>query len=140
MTHANLDLIDRFFAAYGKRDRAALRDVLAEDATWTFPGHHLLSGTKVGIDEIVAFFDAVGTLMGSSQASVERLVLGVNERYVVECQRVRTNRADGPNLDQQLCVLWSFAGGKIASGQHLAADQDALDAFYASPAHQSERP
>jgi hypothetical protein len=25
---------------------------------------------------------------------------------------------------------WSFAEGKIASGQHLAADQDGLDSFY----------
>ena len=66
MTHPNLDLIDRFFAAYDNRDHAALRDVLADDATWTFPGHHPLSGTKVGIDAIVAFFDAVGSIMGSS--------------------------------------------------------------------------
>ncbi len=130
MPHPNLDLIDRFFAACGNHDLAAVRDVLAEDATWTFPGHHPLSGTKVGIDAIVAFFDAVGSIMGSSHPTVEKLVMGVNDHYVVECQHVRTNRADGPNLDQQLCVLWSFAGGKIASGQHLAADQDALDAFY----------
>jgi ketosteroid isomerase-like protein len=130
MAHPNLELIDRFFAAYGERNLAALRDVLAEDATWTFPGHHPLSGTKLGIDAIIAFFDAVGSVMGRSQPTVEKLVLGVNEQYVVECQHVRTNRSDGPNLDQQLCVLWSFADGKIVSGQHLAADQDALDAFY----------
>jgi len=130
MPHPNLDLIDRFFAAYGERDLAALRNVLSEDATWTFPDHHLLSGTKVGIDAIIAFFDAVGTVMGSSHPQVEKLVMGVNEQYIVECQHIRTNRPDGPNLDQQLCVLWSFADGKIVSGQHLAADQDALDAFY----------
>ena len=130
MTHPNLDLIDRFFAAYGKRDLAALREVLAEHATWAFPGHHPLSGTKVGIEAIVAFFDAVGSIMGSSQPTVEKLVLGVNEQYVVECQHIRTNWADGPNLDQQLCVLWSFADGKIVSGRHMVADQDALDAFY----------
>ena len=130
MAHPNLELIDRFFAAYGERDLAALRDVLAENATWTFPGHHRLSGTKVGVDAIVAFFDAVGSVMGRSQPKVEKLVLGANEQYVVECQHVRTDRPDGPNLDQQLCVLWSFADGKIVSGQHLVADQDALDAFY----------
>ena len=132
MAHPNLNLIDRFFAAYGERDLAALRDVLAEHATWTFPGHHPLSGTKVGIDAIIAFFDAVGTIMGRSNPHVEKLVMGVNEQYVVECQHIRTNRPDGPNLDQQLCVLWSFADGKIVSGQHLAAEQDALDAFYAA--------
>src|SRR5690242_8553880 len=132
MAHPNLDLIDRFFAAYGERDLAALREVLAEGATWTFPGHHALSGTKRGVDEIVAFFDAVGTLMGRADPTVEKLVMGVTEQYVVECQHIRTNRADGPNLDQHMCVLWSFADGKIASGRHLVADQDALDPFYTS--------
>lgn len=130
MAHPNLDLIDRFFAAYGKRDLAGLRSVLAENATWTFPGHHPLSGTKVGIDEIVSFFDAVGSIMGSSNPTVDKLVMGVAEQYVVECQHIRTNRMDGPNLDQQMCVLWNFEHGKIASGRHLAADQDALDVFY----------
>ena len=130
MTHPNLDLIDRFFAAYGKHDFRSLHDVMADNATWTFPGHHPLGGTKIGVDAIMAFFDAMGSIMGSSDPTVEKLVMGVNDRYVAECQHIRTNRTDGPNLDQHLCVLWSFANGKIASGQHLAADQDALDTFY----------
>jgi ketosteroid isomerase-like protein len=132
MAHPNLDLIDRFFAAYAKRDLAGLHNVLADNATWTFPGHNALSGLKVGIDELVAFFDAVGHIMGSSHPTVEHLVLGVTEQYVVECQHIRTSRTDGPNLDQHLCRLWRFANGKIASGRHLTADQDALDAFYAT--------
>ena len=130
MSHPNLELIDKFFAAYGSRDRAGLQDVLADHATWTFPGRHPLSGIKVGIDAIVAFFDAVGSIMGSSNPSIEKLVLGVNDHYVVECQQIRTLRPNGPNLDQQMCVLWGFENGKIVSGRHLIADQDALDAFY----------
>jgi uncharacterized protein len=130
MTHPNLDLIDRFFAAYSSHDREGLRAVLAKNATWTFPGHHPLGGSKVGIDEIVVFFDAIGSVMGGTNASVEKLVMGVNDEYIVECQHIRTSRTDGPNLDQELCVLWSFENGKIASGKHLAADQDALDAFF----------
>ena len=130
MPHPNLDLIDAFFAAYAKRDLAGLRAVLAENATWTFPGQHPLSGTKAGPDAIVAFFDTMSQIMGSSNPQIEKLVVGANDQYVVECQHVRTSRADGPNLDQQLCVLWSFAGGKITAGRHLAADHAALDAFY----------
>jgi len=30
----------------------------------------------------------------------------------------------------ELCVLWSFENGKIVAGRHLAADQDAIDAFF----------
>jgi ketosteroid isomerase-like protein len=132
MAHPNLELIDRFFSAYAARDFAALREVLADQAAWTFPGHSAVSGTHSGIDAIVALFDAIGGAMASASPSVEKLVIGVSDEYVAECQHVRTNRADGPNIDQRLCVLWSFASGKIVSGQHLAADQDALDAFYAA--------
>ena len=140
MAHPNLDLIDQFFAAYGKHDREGLRKVLAENATWAFPGRHPLSGTKRGIDEIVAFFDAMGSIMGASNANVEKLVLGVNEQYVAECQHIRTSRTEGPNLDQQVCVLWGFENGKIASGRHLAADQETLDAFFATfPQHKAEQ-
>lgn len=128
--HPNLDLIDRFFAAYASRNDTGLRNVLAEHATWTFPGQNPLSGTKAGIDEIVAFFDSMGNVIGSSQPSVEKLVLGANDAYVIECQHIRTNREAGPNLDQQICVLWTIEHGLIVAGQHLVADQHALDRFF----------
>lgn len=130
MNHPNLDLIDQFFDAYSKRDIDVLRSLLSDDVTWTFPGHHPLSGAKVGVDAIVAFFDAVGSIMGGSNPKIEKLVSGVADQYVVECQQIQTHRQNGPNLDQQMCVLWSFANGKITSGAHMAADQDQLDAFY----------
>jgi hypothetical protein len=38
-----------------------------------------------------------------------------------------------------VCALWSFEHGKIASGRHLAADQEALDAFFTTlPQHRPE--
>ena len=130
MTHPNLAIIAQFFEAYGKRDFDHIRHVLDADAIWTFPGHHPLSGTKVGIDAVVAFFDAMGSIMGSSNVQAEKLVMGVNDDYVVECQHIWTNRADGINLDHQWCVLWKFANGKITEGRHFAADQHAVDEFF----------
>ena len=66
MTHPNFDLIDKFFDAYGRRDMAALRQGVAEDVTWTFPGRNLYSGTHRGVEAVVAFFDAMGGVMGQS--------------------------------------------------------------------------
>ncbi len=130
MPHPNLDLIDQFFAAYAGRDLNAVRQVLAPDPSWTFPGRNPLSGTKAGVEAVVAFFDAMGALMGQSNVKVERLVIGVNDEYVVECQRVWTNRGDGHDLDHQWCVLWRIENGRIAEGRHFAADQHAVDAFF----------
>ncbi len=130
MSHPNLDLIDQFFAAYAQHDLNAVRQVLAADPRWTFPGRNPLSGTKAGVEAVVAFFDAMGGLMGRSNAKAERLVTGVNDDYVVECQRVWTHRADGQDLDHQWCVLWRFENGRIAEGRHFAADQHAVDEFF----------
>ncbi len=130
MAHSNLELINQFFAAYGKRDLNAIRQVMAENASWIFPGSNPLSGTRRGLDQVVTFFDIMGNFMGKSNVRAESLVTGVNDNYVVECQQISTNRADGNNLDQQWCVLWKFENGKIVEGRHFAANQQAVDDFF----------
>lgn len=130
MPHPNLDRIDQFFAAYGSRDMAALREVVAEGFSWHFPGRNPLSGTRHGLDEVVTFFDAMGGLMGNSNSHVDRLIQAANDDYVVEVQHITTHRPDGHNLDHQWCVVWRFEDGKIAEGRHLASDQYAADDFF----------
>jgi ketosteroid isomerase-like protein len=130
MRHPHLELIDTFFAAYGSRDEARLHQVLAEGATWHVPGHHPLAGTLVGRASIIAFFDQMGSVIGSSEPTIARLVTGASDTHVIECQHIRTNRPGTPNLDQQICVLWGFENGQIISGRHLIADQAGFDAFF----------
>jgi hypothetical protein len=93
-------------------------------------GKHPLSGVKNGVDEVIAFFDAMGAIMGKSSVRVEKLIVGANDNYVVECQHVWTNHDDGHNLDHLVCVLWTFENGKIVAGTHLFADLQAADNFY----------
>jgi hypothetical protein len=45
--------------------------------------------------------------------------VGANDKYVVECQHIWTNRDDGHNLDHLVCVLWKFENGKIVLWQFL---------------------
>ena len=130
MTHPNLDIINSFFEAYGGHDEPGIRQVLAENVKWIFPGQNPMSGTKAGIEEVIAFFDTMGGIMGRSNVKAEKLVTGVNDDYVVECQHIWTSRDDGNNLDHQWCVLWKFANGKITEGRHFAANQFAVDEFF----------
>jgi ketosteroid isomerase-like protein len=129
MTHPNLDLINRFFTAYGGHDLAALRQVMAENVRWFFPGRHPLSGVKAGIGEVVAFFDSMGTLMGKAQARVDSLVTGVNDTYVIEYHHMQIDD-DGGRLDLFWSVLWTFEQGKIVEGRHLSSDQYAVDDLF----------
>ena len=130
MLHANINIINTFFEAYGKKDTAVLRNVLDDGAKWIFPGHHSFSGVKAGFDEVIAFFDAMSLIMGSSGVKTERFFLEANENYAVEYQHVWTNRLDGNNLDHRWCVVWRFRNGKIIEGRHLAGDQHEVDRFF----------
>ena len=130
MTSSNLDLIDRFFDAYGKRDMEGLKLVLAEDAKWISLGNHPFGGVKNGFKEVIAFFDTMGAVMGSSNVRVEKLIVSENDQYVIECQHVWTDRQDGHNLDHLVCVLWKFENSKIVEGRHFFADPKAADDFF----------
>jgi uncharacterized protein len=59
---------------------------MAENVTWTFLGRHKLAGVKTGIDEVLAFFNTMGGIMIISKPGVDKLVIGSNSKYVIECQ------------------------------------------------------
>ncbi len=126
----NQELIDKFFDAYAKRDMHGIKQVMAEQVTWTFLGYHLLAGVKKGVDEVVTFFDVMNAIMSKSKPTVEKLIVGANDQYILECQHIKTNREDGINLDHQVCVLWTFENGKIISGRHFFSDPAAADTFF----------
>jgi ketosteroid isomerase-like protein len=132
--HPNQKTVDRFFEAYGKRDMAGIRKVMAEDATWYFLGRHPLAGVKKGVDEIVAFFDTMAGIMGESKPRVEKPIVSANGNFLIECVHTTTNRPDGNNLDHFACVLWTFANGKITEGRHFFADPPAVDRYFTAVA------
>jgi len=130
MPYSHLDTINRFFEAYGKRDIEGIKQVMDSNVQWIFPGHHPIAGTKSGIDEVVAFFDAMGKVMGESNVKVDKIITGANDNYVIECQHISTNRKDGNNMDHHWCVLWTFKDAKIIEGRHFAGDQHLADSFF----------
>ena len=130
MSHPNLDIINKFFEAYGKRNLDDLRLVLDENAKWISLGQHPYSGVRNGFDEVIAFFDMMGAIMSRSNNRVEKLIVCANDNYVIECQRVWTNRDDGHNLDHLVCVLWKFEDSKIVEGRHFFSDPAAVDNFF----------
>jgi len=130
MANSNLDIINKFFEAYGKRDIDNLRLVLADNAKWTSLGQHPFSGVRNGFNEVIAFFDTMGAIMGKSNVSVEKFIVSENDNYVIECQRVWTNRDDEHNLDHMVCVLWKFENSRIVEGRHFFADPKAADDFF----------
>ena len=130
MKTTNQEIVNKFFEAYSKRDMNGIKQVMAENASWTFLGQHKLAGIKNGVEEIIAFFDTMSSIMSKSKPAVDKLVTGSNDNYLVECQHIKTNREDGINIDHQVCVLWTFENGKIISGRHFFADPGTADRFF----------
>jgi ketosteroid isomerase-like protein/uncharacterized protein YndB with AHSA1/START domain len=136
MLKTNQKLIDAFFECYFKKDKEGIKQVMDENVTWSFLGQHKLAGIKNGIDEIIAFFDNMGSIMSDSKTTVDKLIVASNDNYVIECQHLKTNRDDGINIEHDISVLWKFENGKIVSGIHFFADPKAVnDYFNAVPLH-----
>jgi len=120
-----LAAIEGFFTAYADGDRTGIADVLAEDIAWTIPGHHPLAGTKHGIDEVLAFFDALGVV--GFQA--ETFFLQSGGDFVVDIRRGYSTGGTGA-VDTNWALVWHFnPDGKVDSVINLSADQHQMDSF-----------
>jgi uncharacterized protein len=120
-----LEAIDAFFAAYASYDLDQMRKVLADDIEWTIPGHHPLSGTKRGVEEVAAFF----TQLGKSGFQAAPLFLETNDEYVVDIHRGWTTEGVG-RVDTLWALVWHFnADGKVDRVANLSGDQHQMDAF-----------
>lgn len=136
MEKTNQELVDAFFEAYIKRNKEGIKQVMDENVTWYFLGQHKLAGIKYGIDEVIAFFDKMGSIMSESKPTVDKLIIASKDNYLIECQHIKTNREDGINIEHDVSVLWTFENGKIVSGRHFFADPKAVDAYFnAVPLH-----
>ena len=120
-----LAAIARFFTAYAEKDLATIADVLSEDVEWTIPGHHPLSGTKRGRDEVLSFFDQ----LAKTGFQAEPIFLESNDEYVVDIHRGWSTEGVG-NVDTTWALVWHFgAHNKVDRVINLSADQHQMDAF-----------
>ena len=121
----NKEVVQRFYAAYEADDLDGIRATLAEDVAWTIPGHHPLSGTKRGADEIIAYF---GQLQRASfQAEV--VALTAHDDWVIDLHR-GWGSVDDREIDMRWVLAYRIQAGRIAEVQNFAADQHAADIFF----------
>ncbi|MGW1773694.1 nuclear transport factor 2 family protein [Streptomyces sp. NPDC002104] len=120
-----VEAINRFFTAYAAYDLDGMREVLAEGIEWTIPGHHPLSGTKRGVEEVAAFF----TQLGKAGFQADPLFLEANEEYVVDVHRGWTTGGVG-RVDTLWALVWHFdADGKVDRVTNLSGDQHQMDSY-----------
>jgi len=124
--NSNIAAIQRFFEAYNRGEMNVVREVAAPDIVWRIPGHHPLAGDKQGVDEIVAFLQALGRAKFQSEV----LYLGANENYVVDVHRGYSNMEGQENIDQLWALMFRFENGRIKEVVNFPSNQHAADAFF----------
>ncbi len=121
---SHLAKLNAFFTAYAVKDVSAIRDVMAEDIVWRFPGHHPLAGEHRGIAEVLALFD----LLASADFQSQPIVLAEAGDYVIDHHRARSSAGSG--LDLTWCVVYHFRDGKLSEASHFCSDQHRADLFF----------
>jgi uncharacterized protein len=120
-----IQAISDFFEAYARYDLDGMRAVLTDDIAWTIPGHHALSGTKHGLDEVLAFF----AQLAKAGMKAETFFLEANEEYVVDIHRGYSTEGEG-QVDTLWALVWHFnSDGKVDRVDNLTLDQHQMDTY-----------
>jgi ketosteroid isomerase-like protein len=123
----SMAVVDKMYECFGRGDIATLKhEVFADDIAWTVPGHNPLSGTKHGVNEVVAFF---GALIATG-VNVDNVSFGtIGDDKVVELHTGHAN-ANGRDYIFPTCTIYTIRDGRIASVQVYSADQNAVDDYF----------
>ena len=124
--HPNLLLINTFFQAYANNDLDAIRQILDPNIEWVIPGRHPLSGTKVGVEEVLNYFKQLSVFSFHARP----IVMGCNDEYVIDCHINWSNQEGSENIERMSCLLWKFRDGKIIKVYNFPEDQHAIDDFF----------
>ncbi|HVU92685.1 MAG TPA: nuclear transport factor 2 family protein [Jatrophihabitans sp.] len=120
-----LHTIEEFFAAYAQHDRERIGAVLAAEVTWSIPGRHPLAGVKHGVEEVLAFFDA----LAAAGMKAETYFLEANDEYVVDVHRGWSTEGEGV-VDTDWALIWHFdEDGRVDRVVNLSGDQHQMDNY-----------
>ncbi|MBH8566985.1 nuclear transport factor 2 family protein [Nostoc sp. CENA67] len=126
-SHPNVQIVERMYECFNRGDMNTIRnEIFAPDLIWRLPGHHPLSGTKNGADEVIAFFAQLNR--GGIQVDLINIDAW-GEDTVVEVHRGHGQR-NGAVLDALNCTHYHIRDGKIADVQVYISDQHTVDQFF----------
>jgi ketosteroid isomerase-like protein len=122
--------LEAWLDAYGKHDREAMLDSLADDAVWHVGGNHRHSGDYRGRDAILGYFDGIREATADTMR-LEPLEILADDRYGAAFLRVTADR-DGRRLETVVADAFRFEDdGRIAEFWASNSNQAAIDEFWA---------
>jgi ketosteroid isomerase-like protein len=124
----NEALVRRIFDAFVLKRGFALRDVFAEDATWTVPGGGMMAGTFRGREEIFGFLGRLPKETGGTYASSLIDVLASDGRAAALYRA--SGERNGRRLELDQLLLFRIEDGLVQEVLALPSDPAAFDTFW----------
>lgn len=129
VTSADVETVQRFYAAVATRDLATAESCFTPDAVWHLPGKGAIAGDHKGWpairDDVLV---RLGPLSGNTFRA-ELLDIAVGQDFIVAVQHATADYR-GRRLDVTGCQLMRMTDGRIADMRGHYSDQQALDDFW----------
>jgi uncharacterized protein len=128
----NVDVVKRFYGAFGRGDIPTALGLLADDVEWTFQAPSVIpfAGTRRGREGVAEFFSLVGETLEFQQFEPREFV-GQGDTVVVLGYERNLIKPTGRTFEQEWAHVYTLRDGKIAKHQgfeNTAAYVVALDA------------
>src|SRR5215218_3346781 len=127
----NVDVVQRFYGAFGQGDIPAALDFLADDVEWTFQAPSVIpfAGTRRGREGVAEFFSLVGETLEFQQFEPREFVAQGDTVVVLGFER-NLIKPTGHTFEQEGAQVYTLRDGKIAKHrgfENTAAYVAALD-------------
>jgi uncharacterized protein len=126
---ADVETIERFYAAFATGDLDAISRFFRADAVWYLPGSSEFAGAHHGWAAIRDEVMLKQAPLSGGTFRARLLDIAVGERYIVAIVHATAQRGD-QRLDQSLSRLLSLIDGKIAEIRDHDSNVAQLDAFW----------
>ena len=124
----NEALVRGIFDAFAQKRGFALRDVFAENATWTVPGSGSMAGSFNGREEIFAFLGRLPKETGGTYASSLIDVLASDTRAAALYRA--SGERNGRRLELDQVLLFRIEDGLVQEVLALPSDPAAFERFW----------
>ena len=120
-----IHLAKQFLTGLRTRDANLLRSIMKDDATWTLPGHGLVSGEAKGIDAVI---QRAQTIAGYGLTfTLTHVLIGA---HGVALSLHNTARRGEVIFDQHLATVLTLEGEKVSAINTYLENVEMLNTFF----------
>ncbi len=123
---SNTDLVLKMYEHFGNGAMDKIKsEVFHSEITWNMPGHHPLSATMKGADEVIAFFSD----LFKAGITVDDVHFGELDNGTVVEKHHGHGNVDGQEYLFPTCTSYDIEDGRIKNVQVHTADQHGVDRY-----------